>query len=458
MKPITKTLIESLGPDIIKTGDNVPEHVHSKDFSRRGDKPFLVALPRTTEQVSQILKICNDAGQPVVPQGGMSGLAGGAVPKEDEVVISLNRMNAIEEIDLEASVMTVQAGAVLQTIQEAADDNGMLFPLDLGGRGSCQAGGFAATNAGGNRVLRFGMARALILGVEAVLPNGTVINSLNKMLKNNAGYDLKQLFIGSEGTLGIITRLNLRLFPKSTSVSTAFCAATSYDDVLKLLKRANAGLAGTLSAFEVMWEDFYEVALKGRSAPPPIAGQYPIYVLMEALGASPELDSQRFEQVLGEALEAEEIADAAIAQSMASADAMWDIRDAPGEFRQTFWPNTAFDVSLPIGSISDFVTTCKHKLSDRWNELESVFFGHIADSNIHIVTRIDQKPFPKREIEDIVYETVRDFGGSVSAEHGIGTVKFDFLAYSRTPSEIELMKRLKSAIDPIGILNPGKIF
>ena len=233
------------------------------DFMTRGPPPAVVAYPVSTDEVSAVLRLCHGLGQAVVPQGGLTGLAGGAVPRQEGMVaLSLDRMKAIEEIDLNAAVMTVQAGAVLQAVQEAADEAGMLFPLDLGGRGSAQVGGLIGTNAGGNRVLRYGMMRDLVLGLEAVLPDGQVVSSLNKMLKNNTGYDLKQLFIGSEGTLGVVTRANLKLFPRPSTTATAICGLSSYDDALALLRRARAMLGGTLSAFEVMWSDFYEMGVR----------------------------------------------------------------------------------------------------------------------------------------------------------------------------------------------------
>jgi FAD/FMN-containing dehydrogenase len=450
-------LKNALGSDIVKTGDEVPEHQHTKDFALRGVRPFAVAYPRSAGDVSVILRLCNQHHQAVVPQGGMTGLAGGAVAAEGQLALSLSRMGEIEEIDLAAGTMTVQAGVALQTVQEAADRADMLFPLDLGGRGSCQVGGMASTNAGGNRVLRYGMARALILGLEAVLPDGTIINNLNKMLKNNAGYDLKQLFIGSEGTLGVITRLILRIFPKPRSVSTALCSSRSYADVLAFLQLSNQTLAGALSAFEVMWADFYEVAQRSQKRGLPLPSGEPFYVLVEALGGDPLSDKEKFEGLIARALEDGVLTDGVVAQSLRDAEAFWALRDSPGEFRQTYWPNTAFDVSLPIGEIDDFVEACRDRLRSAWPDVNSVYFGHIADSNIHIVVQLDQKPFPKRAIEEIVYETVRDYRGSVSAEHGIGVVKLDFLEFSRTPEEIALMRTLKLAIDPHNILNPGKV-
>ena len=354
------------------------------DFMTSGPAPAVVAYPVSTEEVSAVLRLCHARGQPVVPQGGLTGLSGGAVPGlPGMVALSLERMRAIEEIDLNAAVMTVRAGAVLQTVQEAADEAGVLFPLDLGGRGSAQVGGLISTNAGGNRVLRYGMMRDLVLGLEAVLPDGRVVSSLNKMMKNNTGYDLKQLFIGSEGTLGVVTRANLKLFPKPATAATGLCGLASYDAALALLRRARAMLGGTLSAFEVMWSDFYEMGARefGRR---PLDGPHTVYVLLDALGSDPEADDQRFEALITAAIEAGEVDDAVIAQSSQQTREMWRIREIPGEFPRLFAPHIPFDVSVPTGQIGVFAEELDRRLKAAFPTLGTVYFGHVADSNLHI--------------------------------------------------------------------------
>ena len=426
------------------------------DFMIQGAAPALVVYPVTTEEVAAVLKLCNDLGQPVVPQGGLTGLAGGAAPKaQGMVALSLDRMRAIEEIDLDAAVMTVQAGVVLQTVQEAADQAGMLFPLDLGGRGSAQVGGLIGTNAGGNRVLRYGMMRDLVLGVEAVTADGRIVSSLNKMLKNNTGYDLKQLFVGSEGTLGVVTRANLKLFPKPATAATAICGLQSYDDALALLRRARAMLGGSLSAFEVMWGDFYEMGVRefGRR---PLSGTHAVYVLLDALGADPEADEARFEHLISSAIEAGEVDDAVIAQSSQQTRELWRIREIPGEFPRVFAPHVPFDVSVPTGQIGGFAEELDRRLKAALPTLGTVYFGHVADSNLHIGVQAAHGE-DESAVKQVVYDAVRDFKGSISAEHGIGTEKKKYLGYSRSETELGLMRALKQALDPKGILNPGKV-
>jgi FAD/FMN-containing dehydrogenase len=442
--------------DRAQIADAMEAERRRRDFMTQGPAPAIVVHPASTEEVAAVLKLCNSLGQPVVPQGGLTGLAGGAVPKTPgAVALSLDRMRAIEEIDVNAAVMTVQAGAVLQTVQEAADEAGMLFPLDLGGRGSAQVGGLIGTNAGGNRVLRYGMMRDLVLGVEAVTADGQIVSSLNKMLKNNTGYDLKQLFVGSEGTLGVVTRANLKLFPKPATAATALCGLASYDAALALLRRARAMLGGTLSAFEVMWSDFYEMGVRefGRR---PLAGPHAVYVLLDALGADPGADEARFEALVTAAIEAGEVDDAVIAQSSQQTRELWRIREVPGEFPRVFAPHIPFDVSVPTGQIGTLTEALDSRLKAAYPTLGTVYFGHVADSNLHVGVQAAHGE-DEAGVKQVVYDTVRDFKGSISAEHGIGTEKKKYLGYSRSQTELGLMKALKQTLDPKGILNPGKV-
>ena len=426
------------------------------DFMTTGHVPLAVVYPTSTEEVSKVLALCNDRRQAVIPQGGLTGLSGGAAPREaDMVVISFDRMRAIEEIDVHAQTMTVQAGAILQTVQEAAEAEDMFFPLDLGGRGTAQIGGLIGTNAGGNRVLRYGMMRDLVLGVEAVLPDGRIISSLNKMLKNNTGYDLKQLFVGAEGTLGVVTRANLKLFPRPIDTVTALCGLKDYDAALALLRRARSMLGGTLSAFEAMWDDFYEraIAETGRR---PLEGRHGIYVLLDALGSDPQSDEVRFENLITSAIEAGEVDDAVIAQNSRETRELWKIRELPAEFPRVFSPHIPFDVSVPTGAIGAFRDDLEMRLKAAVPTIETIYFGHIADANLHVGVQAAHGEDPAA-VKAAVYETVRDWKGSVSAEHGIGTEKKKYLSYSRSPDELGLMASLKQAMDPHGILNPGKV-
>jgi FAD/FMN-containing dehydrogenase len=449
-------LVQAL-PDIVRTGSDVDAR-HVNGFrDQAGAVPLAVVYPRTTAEVAAALAICNAHRQPVVPQGGMTGLAGGVLTTPGCVAISLERMRAIEELDPAAQTITVQAGVTMQAVQEAADAAGFLYPLDLGGRGTAQAGGNASTNAGGNRVLRFGMAKDLVLGYEAVLADGTVVGTLNKMLKANTGYDLKHLFLGSEGTLGIITRLVLRLFPKPQSVCLGLCAVADYDAVLKLLARTREMLGTTLSAFELMWPEVYRLSasMPGRRMPlPPGAGGY---VLIETMGTHQADDEKHFEALMETALADGIVSDAVICRSARDSANLWEIRDLVGVARRDLGPQIGFDISVPTGKIGALIAEVERRLKPRWPEVTTSCFGHVADGNIHFAVILGNTVAPAGEIEELVYATLAEFKGAVSAEHGIGVQKRKALHYSRTNEEIALMHRLKAMLDPNGILNPGKV-
>ena len=455
-------LVRRLGADIVAAPDTCNLQRHNQDFGvSAGANADVLALayPRSTEQVSQILRFCNERRICVQPQGGMTGMAGGGVPIGPCIVISLERMRAIKDLDAVAGTITVEAGVVMDTVQRAAEAAELFFPLDLGGRGSCQIGGNVSTNAGGNRVLRFGMARELVLGIEAVLADGTVIDALRKVMKNNTGYDLRQLFIGAEGTLGIITAVVLRLFPKPRSVCTGICALDDYPAVLALLQRARAGFGSQLTAFEVMWPDFFELATIGLERRPPLAVGAGAYVLLETMGQDPEADQQRYEGVIGDALQAGVVKDAIVAKSHREATQLWTIRDSPDEWQRTpHWPQLGFDVSVPTGEIGALMSEIAAELALRWPVLKTVYFGHVADGNLHASVRMNGHGVSELEIEEAVYTLVSRRKGSISAEHGIGSLKRQFLHHSRSPAEITLMRAIKQAMDPNGIMNPGKIF
>lgn len=446
-----------LGEAGVLEGERAAEAARS-NWSRLG-LPRAVLRPSSTEQVSRILRLCNDAGQPVVPWGGKTGLVEGA-NADGALALSLERMNQIESIDSAGATMTVEAGCILQTVAETADAHGLFFPLDLGARGSATIGGNISTNAGGNRVIRYGMTRDMVLGLEAVLADGTVLSSLNRLLKNNAGYDLKQLFIGTEGTLGIVTRAVLRLRPKPGSNAVALAAVDEFAALPRLLRHLEHGLSGSLSAFEVMWEDFYRLVTtapaKGRA---PIAPGHPYYVLIEQLGSDEASDMARFERVLGAALEQEIIADAVVAKSQNERSAIWSLRDDVGQCARN-WPIFTFDVSLPITQMDSYVAAVRAELMARWQDTLSVMvFGHLGDCNLHLIVGVgDASAEARHAVEDIIYGALEGRSGSVSAEHGIGLEKRSYLACSRSETEIALMRTLKRALDPRNILNPGKVF
>jgi FAD/FMN-containing dehydrogenase len=457
MGDIVDTLRNRLGADKVLAGGAIDIR-YRVDFSHENAcAPRAVLRPASTEDVSAILRECHRARQRVVIQGGLTGLAGGATPQDGEIAISLERLTGIEEIDRAAQTMTVRAGTPLQTVQQAAADAGYLFPLDLGARGSCTIGGNIATNAGGNQVIRFGMMRNLVLGLEAVLADGSVVSSMNKMLKNNAGYDLKQLFIGSEGTLGVVTRAVLRLWPKLPSKVTALCALRGFDDTVALLHTLQARLGGSLSAFEAMWAGYFHYVLEHMPAlRSPFEERHAIYALIEIEGTDHTADTARLEAVLGESLESGAVADAVLAQSAREAKSLWAIRDGIGDVTPTLQPLLAFDVSLPADAMASFLNTVDAEFARFPDPVTNLVFGHIGDSNLHLAVTT-HRARGLNELCDFVYEAVGRHAGSISAEHGVGTLRRDYLHHSRSAAEIEVMRRLKAALDPHGILNAGRV-
>ncbi len=406
--------------------------------------------PHTTAQVSAVLRACHEARQPVVVHGGLTGLVRGTDAAEGELILSLERMDRIVEIDPVARTATAQAGVRLQALQEAVEEQGLIFPLDLGARGSATIGGNLATNAGGNRVLRYGMMREQVLGLEAVLADGTVVRALNKLIKNNSGYDLKQLFIGTEGTLGVVTQAVLRLRERPRAQQVALAAVDRFEEVVALLRRADQALGGQLSAFEVMWREHYRLVTRPPAASvSPLAGDHAYWVLVETQGA--EADPA----VLAGALEG--VADAAVARSQAERNALWAIRDDVGQLRRLA-PIFAFDVSLPIAAMEGYASGARAQVAARWPGAHCSIFGHLADGNLHLVVAPGTADAAaRRALEEIVYLPLAAIGGAISAEHGIGLEKKAWLHVSRSAEEIALMRLLKASLDPRGILNPGKV-
>lgn len=415
-----------------------------------------IVRPRTTEEVAAILRLCNEAGQPVVVHGGMSGWVRATETRRGEIALSLERMAAIEAIDPVNRTATVQAGVVLETLETALAQHGLTFPLDLGGRGSCQLGGNASTNAGGMRVIRYGMMRDQVLGVEAVLADGRVISSLNQMIKNNTGYDLKQLFIGSEGTLGVITRLVLRLRERPTSSNTAIVCAATFDQMVDLLRFVDRGFGGLLSAFELIDNSFYTVNTGAGKHGAPLPDDQPYYAIIEMLGSQQERDTELFETILGEAGERGYFDDAVLARSEAQRQQIWEIREDLEHVVREFQPFYAFDVSLPVGDMQDYIAAVTARLKGRWPEGKIAFLGHMGDGNLHVAIGAGGDG-DRHGVEECVYEPLRPIGGSISAEHGIGLEKKPWLDVSRSAAERGLMAELKQLLDPGNILNPGKV-
>jgi FAD/FMN-containing dehydrogenase len=393
-----------VGPGGILTGDDVAGRSDTWP-PMGGCKARAIVRPASTDEVSKVLKLCHEHGQPVVTHGGLTGLVGGGMAAPNEIVLSLERMNRMEAVDTANRTVTVDAGVPLQTVQETAEEAGLLFPLDLGARGSATIGGTISTNAGGNGVIRYGMMREQLLGVEAVLADGTVISSLNNVIKNNTGYDLKQLFIGSEGTLGIVTRAVLRLRPLPRSNNTAFVAIENFDQLASFLQAMDSALGGTLSAFEVMWNDFYSLIIgDGKKHGTPLDTSHPFYVLLESSGGNPESDGERFEAALEEAFDQSLVADAVIAQSKQQRSDLWAIRDDVETLFGRLYPPIAFDISLSIKEMDAYVDTVRSTLTGRFPEGKMVSFGHLGDGNIHLVMGVgSQEPADVHAVEEIVY-------------------------------------------------------
>lgn len=458
MQELIKNISDEIGDKAILTEADIGERYMVDWSGENPQKPTVVFRPSNTNELAVILHNCHAADQKLVVQGGMTGLSGGATPKLNEAVVSLERMSGIEEIDQESQTLTAWAGTPLQTIQDAAKAAGFYLPLDMGSRGSCTIGGNVSTNAGGNQVIRYGMTRALVLGLEAVLADGTIISSLNKMLKNNAGYDLKHLFIGTEGTIGIVTKVVLRLFPHPVSTCTALCALPTLDNVITFLKQANCEMAGTVSSFEVMWASYFEFVINNATQlRSPVDRTHPFYVLIETAGGNQAEDSERFEKILSAGMEIGLIDDAVIAQTGKERETFWNIRDGIADILPLIKPYVSFDISIPISVMKEFTTRVQAVLEEKFTGATVLIFGHLGDSNLHVVVSTGRGEDTEL-IYEIVFTITRDYSGSVSAEHGIGVLRKKYLGYSRSDQEVELMKKLKQSFDPKGILNHSRVF
>ncbi|MFW2422139.1 MAG: FAD-binding oxidoreductase [Porticoccaceae bacterium] len=415
-----------------------------------------IVRPASTEELSAVMKLCHANQQPVVAMGGLTGLVNGTTCSSEHLAISLERMRIIESIDEVAGTMTVQAGVVLETAQNAVKEKGWQLAMDWGARGTAQIGGALATNAGGNSVVRYGMAREQVLGLEAVLADGTVVTSLNEMLKNNTGYDLKQLFIGSEGTLGIITRAVLRLRPACDAVQTAVVAVDDFAHVGQILRHLGSTFEGKLSSFEVMWSSLTDLLTEETGRHQKLFDEHhPYSILIESSGVDQEREAEQFERVLGELLENELASDVIIAQSSQHAAQFWEMRDDIEGLMTALHPIVAFDVSLPIRDMDAYTRAVTARLKEIQPGGRSVVFGHLGDSNIHIAFGPTSD---KAAVEEVIYSELAPFNGAISAEHGIGLDKRAYLHHSRSATEIALMKTIKAALDPLNLLNPDKIF
>lgn len=446
--------------------------------------------PANTEQTSQVLAACHEARQVVVTHGGVTGLVDGNRSTRNDIILSLERQRQIEKVDPVGRTIVVQAGAVLQDVQQAAMDAGLQLGLDLGARGSCTIGGNVATNAGGLSVLRYGMTREQVLGLEVVLADGTVISAMNSMMKNNAGYDLKHMFIGSEGTLGIITRVILRLRAATPDVQTALLAFNGFTDVSATLHHLDSALSGTLDAFEVIWQPFYRLNTDpegDNTVRAPLPRDYPIYAVVDSKSSAITTTESVFQQALEKLMEKGHVLDAVIAQSRKEAATIWYIREHI-DIALRHDPVFVYDISLPIADMERYVDKLQRSLDVVWPECHLYVYGHLADGNLHVLvappadknqssennsvqqTGLDSTDGKQIDSDKaaqmkqwhhtsnrIVYEPLQALGGSVSAEHGIGLLKKPYLPLSRNAAEISLMKTLKRTLDPGNILNRGKI-
>jgi FAD/FMN-containing dehydrogenase len=429
-------------------------------------KALAVVRPGSTAEVAAVVRVCAAAGVSLVPQGGNTGLVGGGVPDASgrQVLLSLGRLNKIREIDADNLTFTVEAGCVLQTLQAAAEAQGFLFPLSLAAEGSCTIGGNLASNAGGTQVLRYGNARELCLGLEVVTPQGEIWEGLSGLRKDNTGYALRDLYIGSEGTLGIITAATLKLFPLPGAVTTALASCDSIDTCVALLRLARQHLGAGLTGFEVM--ERFALALVSKHFPqlPQPLPEAPWTVLLELAAPTEEAARAQLEALLEAALEAGVVSDAAVAESLTQARSLWHLRESIPLAQAEEGLNIKNDIALPVSAIPEFVRSTDAALRAALPGVRLVNFGHLGDGNLHYNVQAPEgssaAEFLKaheRAVNTLVYDAVQRWGGSISAEHGIGALKRDELAARKSPVALGLMRALKAALDPAGLMNPGRV-
>jgi FAD/FMN-containing dehydrogenase len=429
----------------------------------RGQTP-VVLRPSSVAEVSAILKLANETATPIVPQGGNTGLVGGQIPLHNEIVLSLNRLDRVREADPTSNTLTCEAGVTLQRAHEAAAAVDRLYPQVLPSEGTCTIGGNLSTNAGGTAALAYGIARSHALGIEVVLADGRVLNNLNKLKKDNTGYDLKNLFIGAEGTLGVITAAVLRLIPRPRSVETAFVGVPSVEAALALLGIATERTAGGVTSFEVMTRAGIEMVLAhGAGTRDPLTSRHPWYVLIELSSQQRQGLREILEDLLAEGVERNLVVDATIAESIEQGKAFWRIRDMFGEVQRYAGGSIKHDVSVPVAAVPAFISEANEAVTKFIPGTRPLPFGHLGDGNIHYnVTQpegADKDEYLKRwdDVNAVVFAVVKKYGGSISAEHGVGVVKRDILPSVKDPVALDLMRGLKRMLDPNGILNPGKV-
>ena len=423
----------------------------------------LVLRPQTTEQVSQVLKYCNEKMIAVNPQGGNTGLVGGSVPVFDEVVVSLGRMNKIRSFDDVSGIFVADAGVILEVADDYLAERGYIFPLDLGAKGSCQIGGNVATNAGGLRLLRYGSLHGNVLGLEAVLPDGTVLEDLGKLRKNNTGYDLKQLFIGGEGTIGVVTAVSIVCPQRSPAVNVAYFGLESYEKAQHAFKEAKKLLGEILSAFEMMDGQSQQLYSKVSGQKLPLESDYPFYCLVETSGSNTDHDSEKLNHFLEHVMGEEIVADGVVAENETQVQSLWACREGVSEASQHFGGVYKYDLSIPLAQLYDIIPATRERMeqagliseSDESKPvLDVIGYGHMGDSNLHL--NVATRRYDKRveeALEPFVYEWVKEREGSISAEHGLGLAKKEFIGYSRSENMVKLMRQIKGLYDPVSCLS-----
>ena len=464
-------LVERIRAIVGSTGlITAPQEVapYASDWRKRYvGRPAAVVKPASTAEVAAVVRACADSRTAIVPQGGNTGLCGAATPDASgtQIILNLSRVNRVREVDARNNTMTAEAGCVLANLQKAAEEAGRLFPLSLAAEGSCEIGGNLSTNAGGTAVLRYGNARELVLGLEVVLPSGEVWEGLRGLRKDNTGYDLKQLFIGAEGTLGVITAAVLKLFPLPKSHATAVVALQSPEKALALLERVLGACGERLTGFELFSDFCLSLVLRHfRDTTAPFPRRFPHYVLMEFSDTQPGEGVRALaEGVLEAALVEKNILDAVVAQSETQARAFWKLREFISEAQAHEGPNIKHDVSIPISRIADFISATDQELARAHAGVRLVTFGHLGDGNLHYNVSAPEGVAPDAFVKNtaainrLVHDGVARFGGSISAEHGLGQLKREEIRRYKSPLELELMRKLKRALDPDGIMNPGKV-
>lgn len=451
---VLSQLRQRLDPGALLAGEAVDARYGDDLSGMPGVVPELVLRPRDTAGVAEAMKACAAAGQKLVVQGGRTGLCGGARALPGEVVLSLERMTRVERVEPMAATVVAEAGAPLQAVQEAADAAGLCFGVDIGARGTATIGGNVATNAGGIRVLRYGTFRAQVLGLEAVLADGSVLSSMKGLAKDNSGYDLAHLFVGSEGTLGVVTRACLRLHPKPATQAAAWCAMPSLDAALALLRLLRARLGNLLGGFEILFEPLVGDMAAGLGIAPPLPLASPVHVLTDIQGLASGADEEAFSAVLAEALEAGLARDVVLSQSQREYQSLWALRDDCNRYLFSLPPMVGLDVSVPLPRMAAFLAEAEGKARRIDPACLIYVFGHLGDGNLHYMVATESP----EAVTKALFECLAGHGGAITAEHGVGLDKKAYLPLVRSPAEIAAMRRLKAAFDPGNILNPGRVF